>query len=106
MPVLGAMFVNLFGGLFTMLVGMFGLRLAVATAAVAAFTALTLALYGAMAILVGSLATAFPNGAAPALGVWLVVPDNGPLCLAAIFACDAACALYRWNLTGVRFAQG
>lgn len=47
----------------------------------------------------------FPGGNAVAVGVWLLVPDNGPACLSAIISIDTAVALYRWNMENLRFAS-
>lgn len=106
MPLLGALLQTLFGGLFAFLVRVVGMRLALASAAVAAFAVLTVGMYAAAQAVVSGLSVSFPGSAAALLGVWLVVPDNAAVCLAAIFGTDAAVALYRWNSTVIRLAAG
>ncbi len=102
MSLLAGLVLSLFGGLFGQIATIFGTRMAVAAAAVSAFSVLTLAFVAAMAALASGISAGFPGGPSVALGVWLFVPSNAPACLAAIFTCDAACALYRWKMTNVR----
>lgn len=106
MPLLGALLQTLFGGLFAFLVRLAGMRLALATAAIAAFSLLTVGLYVAAGAVVAGISASFPSSSAALLGVWLVVPDNAAVCLAAIFGTDAAVALYRWNSSVIRLAAG
>lgn len=106
MPVLATFIGGLFSGLFSFLVTVMGVRLAVATAAVAAFGALTLALYALVAATFTGLTAAIPGGHWVGTGIWLVYPDTGPACVAAILTVDGAMALYRWNVENVRLAAG
>jgi hypothetical protein len=102
MPLLGGLLVTLFGGLATWLTGFLSLRVAIAAAGIAAFSALTLALFAAASGLASGITAAFPS--IVMTGVWLMVPDNAIPCIAAIISCDTAMAIYRWNVTNVNIA--
>jgi len=104
MPLLAGFLGALFGGLADFFARWLTRKVAFAAAAVATFTALTAALYAAVAALLVGLVFSFPAGTAAATGVWLAIPDNGPLCVAACIACDTAVALYRWNVENLRLA--
>lgn len=102
MPLLGGLLVTLFGSLATWLAGFLPLRIAIAAAGIAAFGALTVALFTAMSALAAGIAGTFPT--IVMTGVWFMVPDNTAPCLSAIIACDTAVAIYRWNVSNVNIA--
>lgn len=102
MPLLGSLIVSVFGGLAAFLVRFLAVRAAAVAAAVGTFAALTGAIYASAAALVAGIAATFP--AIVLTGVWLFVPDNAGVCLAAVIACDTACALYRWNTGTLKLA--
>jgi len=105
MPVLGGLLLGLFSGLAEWFAIYLTKKLALATAAVLTFAALTVALYGVIGGLLAGLSLAFPAGGSPvSVGVWLMIPDDGPLCISTIVGIDTAVALYRWNLENLRLA--
>lgn len=104
MPLLAGFLGGLFAGLADFFARWFTKKVAFAAAAVATFAALTLALYGAVSALLAGVVLSFPGGGPVAAGVWLMVPDNGPLCVAAMVSIDTAVALYRWNVENLRLA--
>lgn len=103
MPLLGSLIVSLFSSLAVFLAKFLTVRVAAMTAAFATFTALTAAVYVAAGVLAATVAAQFP----PIMmtGVWLFVPDNAPLCVAAMIGCDVLVALYKWNLGGLRLVS-
>lgn len=104
MPLLGGLVLSLFQGLFGLIALYVTKRVAVVAAAVATVATITTAFYAACAALVVGVMSGFPGGVYALLGVWLVVPDNAGLCVAAIVAADAAVALYRFNIGSVKVA--
>ena len=106
MPLLSGLLTTLFGALFANIAAIIGIRAAVAVAAIASYAALTAALVAAMAALAATLTTSFPGAEQLAVGLYLFVPSTAPAALAAVFTCDAACALYRWKVTNVRMIAG
>lgn len=102
MPILGALLVSLFGGMLSFFVKFLAVRAAAVAAALTAFLVTIGLFYTAAAAAYVSIATAFP--AIVMTGVWLFVPDNAGVCLAAIIATDTAAALYRWNMEGLHIA--
>lgn len=105
MPLLASLLSGLFGALVEFFARYFTKKVALATAAVAAFGALTLALWAAVTVALAGIAYSFPGGSAVAVGVWLMVPDNGPACISAIISIDTAVGLYRWNMENLRSAS-
>lgn len=105
MPLLASLLAGLFAALVEFFARYFTKKVALATAAVAAFGALTLALWAAVTVALAGVAYSFPGGSAVAVGVWLMVPDNGPACISAIISIDTAVGLYRWNMENLRFAS-
>lgn len=105
MPLLGGLFVGLFGALVDFFVKYVTKKVALMSAALATFLLLTLAFWAAVTAALLGVAVTFPGGDAVAIGVWLMVPDNAPLCLSAIVAVDTAVGLYRWNVENLRFAS-
>lgn len=79
-------------------------RAAFIAAGIASFAAIVLALYTAMAALVGGLSVAFPTGGLIATGVWLFLPDNTPVCLAAMLSADVALGLFFWQFVNLKIA--
>ena len=102
MPLLGGLFVTLFGGLFGFLVQLLGARLAIAAAAVASFSALTVAFFAAAGVILSGIEATLPE--VIGTGLWLFIPDIAPACLAAIVTADGMVALYRWNAGLVKLA--
>lgn len=106
MPLLAQLIAGLFGSLASFLVKFVSQRAAIGGAALAAFGGLTVALYGVLAGVMNGLMIAFPETPGWKTGVWLALPDNAPICLAAVLGIDAAVALYRWNVQNVKLAAG
>lgn len=104
MPLLGALFQTLFVGLASYLGQWMAKKTAFAAAAVAAFGVLTAGLFTALSVVVQGLAINLPAGTVWSAGLWITVPDNGPAVVAAVLSCDAAVALYRWNVENLRLA--
>lgn len=105
MPLVGGLLVTLFGALAEFFMRWFGKKVAFAAAAVATFTALTVAMWAAITAALIGVSVSFPGGSAVTTGVWLMVPDNAPACLSAIFAIDSASYLYRWNVKNLEMAS-
>lgn len=107
MPLLAAFLATVFGGLFSQLVRVFGVRTAVATAAIGSIATLTGALIAAMAALAGTLQFGtIPAAEVISLGLWLFAPEGAAVAVAAVFTCDAACALYALKVRNVRMIAG
>ncbi len=102
MPLLGGLLVSLFGGLLTFFVKFLAVRGAAVAAALATFAALWAVVFTAASVAASSVTMAFPTMAMT--GVWLFVPDNAPVCLAAILSIDTAALMYKWNYTGLQLA--
>lgn len=99
------MITTLFGGMASFLAAWMTKKAAFAVAAVATFTALTVALVGVLSALVASLVGVFPEASPVVLSlVWAATPDIVPTGIAACLTCDAAVAVYRWNVHGVKLA--
>lgn len=104
MPLLAGLIQALFVGLAGWLGQWMAKKTAFATAAVAAFGVLTVGLFTGLSVIVQSLAINLPAGTVWSAGLWITVPDNGPAVVAATLSCDAALALYRWNVENLRLA--
>lgn len=103
MPLLGALLGNLFTGLAAFLVTFLTRKVAVATAAVAAFGVVTVALLATFNTLVAPLAGALFNTAyGQVLG--LAFPPMAGTCLAIMGSCWAACTLYRWQVAAIKLS--
>lgn len=76
MPLLASLLSGLFAALVEFFARYFTKKVALATAAVAAFGALTLALWAAVTVALAGVAYSFPGGSAVAVGVWLMVPED------------------------------
>lgn len=105
MPLLSALILGLFTGLADFFTRWFTKKIAFAAAAVAAFTALTVTLWGVMTAAIAAIAVSLPSDPGVLLGLWLAIPDNGPAVVSAVFAFDAALALYRWNVENLKLAS-
>jgi protein-S-isoprenylcysteine O-methyltransferase Ste14 len=105
MPLVAGLLVTLFAGVAEFFMRYVTKKVAFAAAAVATFAALTLAMWGLFTAALVGVAMSFPGGSAVTTGVWLMVPDNGPACLSAIFAMDTAAYLYRWNVENLKLAS-
>lgn len=97
MPLLASLLGGLFGGLADFFARWVTKKVAVGAAALVAFTGITLAMWAAVLSSLGLISVAFPASPAVLVGVWLMVPDNGPLCVSVMLSIDATIALYRWN---------
>jgi len=75
---------------------------AIIAAAIAGITALTVSFVAAMSAAVSALIPALPAFAGTA--VYLFVPYTAVPCLAAMFACDAACGVFAWARSNVKLA--
>lgn len=103
MPWLASLLATLFGGLASFFAQWLTKKTALATAAVATFTALTVALYSALSAIIGGVMTSFPaGGSVVASIIWMAVPDNAPACISAAVATDTAIALYCWNAQNLK----
>lgn len=104
MPLLGALLVNLFGGVGAWFVAMLGRKAAVAAAAVTAFGAATVALLATFrALVVPLLSQAFSTSYGQVIG--LAFPPVAGNCLAVIGATWAACALYKWQAEAIKISS-
>lgn len=104
MPVLGVLLVSLFTGLAEFFAKWVTRKIAAAASAIAVFATLTAALFVTLSAAAATLVWALPGDSALMTGIWLAVPDNGPLCVAAALSCDAVVAVYRMNVANVQFA--
>lgn len=96
MPLLGALLVTLAGGLADFLVKFMSGKLAIATAALAAFGIITVALLVAFNTLVAPLAQqAFSSEVGQFLG--LAFPPVAGNCMFTMGAVWSACTLYAWQ---------
>lgn len=105
MPLLGGMFMGLFAGLMQFFVKYVTKKTALIAAAIATFAVLTLGFWSAVTVAIAGIAWTFPSGGGVAIGVWLMVPDNAPVCLSACLGVDTAVGLYRWNIENLRLAS-
>jgi len=80
-------------------------RAAMIAAGIAAFGVIVLAVYSTMSALVAGLSVAFPTGGLIATGVWLFLPDNTAVCLAAMLAADVALGLFFWQFVNLKIAM-
>lgn len=98
---------NFFVGLVTKLVAYFGLRLSqktiFATAAVAAFTALTAACMAAVKATAVAIVVALPPWAAGSIG--MLIPANTGACLGAIVSARMSVAIYRYHVESLKLAS-
>ena len=98
---MGAFFSTAFGGL----VAFFGQWLTKKTALgltmITTITALTLALYIALKLLVASLLAVIVNKWV-LIGMSVIWPPNADACIAAMFACDIAVFLYRTHVENIK----
>lgn len=104
MGLLGNWLTSLFVSLATYFGAWFTKRAAFITAGLATFAGMVAALYGAMAALVLGLSVSFPSGGMIATGVWLFVPDNMPICVAAMISADIALSLFFWQFVNLKIA--
>jgi len=91
----------------TQVISYFGLRLGqktlFATAAVAAFAALTAACILAIKALAVGIVYALPPWAAPGIG--MLIPGNMAACIGAIVGARTAVAIYRYHVEGLKLAS-
>lgn len=108
MPLLATLMAGLFGGFASFFVRFFTERVALGVAAVATFATLTTALIATASAAINGILGAFPTGLGVGLevGLYLCGADTLNVCLAAIFATDAAVFLYRWNTQNVKLVMG
>lgn len=106
MPMLAAMFVNLFKGLFSMFAFMFGARFAMGASAVTAFGLLTTALVVALSAIVQGIVVSFPSFSGVELAAYAACPSNLPYCISAVVAAEVNVALYRWNARNLGMLAG
>lgn len=104
MPLLASLLVTMFGNLAAWFGAWLSKKAALAAAAVATFSVLTVAFYAAMTALLAGLVTAFPGGVLSSI-LWMAVPDSAPLVVAATIGADTAVALYRWNVTNLKLTS-
>lgn len=102
MPSLAGLLVSMFAGLVPFFARFVALRAAAITAAITTFVLLTTGVYAALSLLASGIVLTFPP--IVMTGVWMFVPDNVVGCMTAIAATDAACALYRWNVSHLHLA--
>ena len=102
MPLLGALVVLAFEKLFGAWADTFTRKAAIIAAAIGAIAALTAAFIAAMSAAVSAVVPVFPSGFA--LGVWLFVPSNAPVCVGIILTTDAAVAVFRWARSNIKLA--
>lgn len=102
MPILAGLILSLAGQLASFLGLFFAKRVAIGGAAVATFAVLTVAVYGVLAGLIGSVSAAFPGWPGLQTAIWVATPPTVPGGITAAIAADAAIALYRWNRENVR----
>lgn len=86
-----------FGGLFSWLAQYFSRKLAMGVTVIATSTAMMLAFYAAIQLLVGGV-TATVTNVYFLVGFWAVWPDNAELCIAACLGADVAAFVYRHKL--------
>lgn len=103
MPLLGGLIVSLFGGFATYLGAWFTAKVAAATAALATFLVINLAVVAAFVALVSTISVAWPGGI-PTSFIWVMLPDNALLCISVMTGVDAAVLLYRWNTGALTLA--
>lgn len=106
MPILGGLLLAIATSLGEFFALFMAKRTAVAVAGIAAFLVLLGVLAAALTALVVGFAAGMPSDSWFMTGLYFGVPSNGPLCLAAWLAIDAACGAYRIGMVKVRFAVG
>lgn len=98
MPLLGAMFVNLFAGLTAWLTAYVSRKVAFGLAAVAAYSTITIALYvlfrGTLSALAG-YSTGIPSMFIE--GARIGFPPAAPFCLSTYITLWTACTVYTWQ---------
>jgi hypothetical protein len=102
---------NLFGFLNSFCVGVVGLltawlgrKAAVTTALITIYSAVVIALWASIKLLVGTLVYSLPSGGLFEwlyIGINLALPSNFEVCVAAMLSADVAVYLYRWQLEHV-----
>jgi len=105
MPILAAWLTSLFTSLATFFAQWLTRRAAFIAAGIATFAGMVAALYGGMAAIAGGLSVAFPSGGVIATGIWLFLPDNAPVCGAAMIAADVALSLFYWQNVNLKLAM-
>lgn len=105
MPVLAKLFQSLFGGLVGFFSQWLTKRVAIGTAAVAVFSAVTASMYGVMSAALQGLAVSLPAHEGVSLAFWVAAPGNLPTAVSAVFGADAAVALYAWNVKLLRLVS-
>lgn len=101
MPILAGLLVSLFGSAVGILTTFMGARLAIRVAAVAVFTAATLAFLGGASALLSSLVGQFPSGGMLETVYWLIFPAEVVAVIGLVFAFDLAVTLYRMTVHNV-----
>lgn len=104
MPALGSLFTALFIGIAEFFAKWVTRKVAAVGAGIAIMAVITGALFVFLGTLVAGFVWTFPINPALLTGAWILIPDNAPLCVAAMFAADAAIAVYRLNVINVQFA--
>ena len=97
MSVLAALLQALFGGLVSVFALFIGRKVAVSVVAVGVFTALTVALYGALSLGLSGLSMSLPSWPGFELALWVAAPPHLPVAVSAVLAAEAAATLYRIN---------
>lgn len=105
MPLLAGLMTSLFAGLASFFGRWFAKKTALAAAAIATFTGLTVALYTGMVAIVAGVVTALPGDSAWPMAMWLFLPDNAAAVVSVVLSVDTAVALYRWNVENLRIAS-
>ena len=97
---------GLFAGVVGSLAGVFGVwvtkKTAFGVAAVAVFSALTVALMAAVTAAINLTLDVVPLPDMVIFGFWYFMPSNFAACVSAIIAADVAAALYAWNVEHLR----
>lgn len=106
MPILGALLVNLFGGLSAFLASFLTARASVVVAAVAASVVILATLTTAITAALAALSATLPAHPAVLTGLYFSIPDNGPAVMAFCLLVDGSIAVYRLAMDKVRIVAG
>ena len=98
MPLLGGLFVSLFSGLVAWFTQWVTRKVAFGLASVAAMSGLTLALFVAMRLTLGTLAQMAPGGGGMFMqGIGMMIPPVAPACVSMYVTMWTACTVYTWQ---------
>lgn len=104
MPLLAGLLTQLFIGIASFFAKWITRKVAAIAAGIAIMSVITGTLYLVGKVLVTGLLVAFPMTPWLSTGIWIMIPDNAGVCMAAMFATDMAVAVYRLNVLNVQFA--